>query len=51
MSQDEIKQEWGVIYKSLFLIWPYFSDNVTWDPNNLPNSSIKIESLQQLIKL
>ena len=50
MSQTEITQQWGQIYKSLFLIWPYLSDNVSWDPNNLPNSSIKIESFAATYK-
>ena len=50
MSQTEITQQWGQIYKSLFLIWPYLSDNVSWDPNNLPNSSIKIQSVAATYK-
>ena len=50
MSQTEITQQWGQIYKSLFLIWPYLSDNVSWDPNNLPISSIKIESVAATYK-
>ena len=50
MSQTEITQQWGQIYKSLFLIWPYLSNNVSWDPNNLPNSSIKIESVAATYK-
>ena len=50
MSQTEITQQWGQIYKSLFLIWPYLSNNVSWDPNNLPNSSIKIQSVAATYK-
>ena len=50
MSQTEITQQWGQIYKSLFLIWPYLSDNISWDPNNLPISSIKIESVAATYK-
>ena len=45
MSQTEITKQWGQVYKSLFLIWPYLSSNASWNPENLPTSSIKIESV------
>ena len=45
MSQTEITKQWGQVYKSLFLIWPYLSSNASWNPENLPISSIKIESV------
>ena len=50
MSQTEITQQWGQIYKSLFLIWPYLTSNVSWNPDNLPNASIKIESVSTSYK-
>ena len=45
MSQTEITKQWGQVYKSLFLIWPYLSANASWNPENLPTSSIRIESV------
>jgi len=45
MTQTEITKQWGQVYKSLFLIWPYLSANASWNPENLPTSSIKIESV------
>ena len=44
MTQTEISKNGGQLYKSLYLIWPYLVENATWEPNNLPNSSLKIES-------
>ncbi len=45
MSQSEITQENGQLYKSTFLIWLYLAEGVTWNPDSLPNSSLKIETL------
>jgi photosystem II stability/assembly factor-like uncharacterized protein len=32
----------GEIYKNIYGIWPILADNVTWDPNNLPVSTLNI---------
>ena len=48
MSQSEITQENGQLYKSTFLIWLYLAEGVTWNPDSLPNSSLKIETLLNL---
>lgn len=34
---------YGQLHKSLFLIWPYLADGISWDPENIPESSIKIQ--------
>ena len=34
---------YGQLHKSLFLIWPYLADGVSWDSENIPESTIKIE--------
>ena len=59
MNQAEIKGDgnpgnassvYGQLHKSLFLIWPYLATGVSWDPNNLPASSIKIEFIDATYK-
>ena len=59
MNQAEIKGDgnpgnassvYGQLHKSLFLIWPYLATGVSWDPNNLPESSIKIEFIDATYK-
>ncbi len=34
---------YGQLYKTLYLIWPYLASGVSWEPESLPESSIKIE--------
>ena len=34
---------YGQLYKTLYLLWPYLANGVSWDPDNIPESSIKIE--------
>lgn len=34
---------YGQLHKSLFLLWPYLADGVSWDSENLPESLIKIQ--------
>ena len=52
MSQSEIRGDgnpgnasslYGQLHKTLYLVWPYLAQGVSWDPDNLPESSLKIE--------
>jgi len=36
------KNDRGVKYKCLYFIWPQLADGANWDPNNLPESNLRI---------
>ena len=42
--------QYGQLYKSLFLIWPYLAEGVSWNPTSLPESTIKIEFVDATYK-
>jgi hypothetical protein len=49
-SAGNINSVYGQLHKSLFLIWPFLADDVTWDPQNIPESKIKIEFIDATYK-
>ena len=42
--------QYGQLHKSLFLIWPYLTQGVSWNPTSLPESTIKIEFIDATYK-
>ena len=49
-SAGNTNSVYGQLHKSLFLIWPFLADGVTWDSQNIPESKIKIEFIDATYK-
>ena len=49
-TPGNINSVYGQLHKSLFLIWPFLADGVSWDPQNIPESKIKIEFIDATYK-
>ena len=42
---------YGQLHKTLYLLWPFLADGITWDSENIPESSITIKVVpEELIK-
>tara|TARA_B110000003_G_scaffold40164_2_gene37044 strand:+ start:12665 stop:16888 length:4224 start_codon:yes stop_codon:yes gene_type:complete len=49
-TPGNVNSIYGQLHKSLFLIWPFLADGVSWDPQNIPESKIKIEFIDATYK-
>ena len=49
-TPGNVNSVYGQLHKSLFLIWPFLADGVSWDPENIPESQIKIEFIDATYK-
>ncbi len=50
MSQSEIKKQYGNVYKTLYLVWPYLPSGNFWVPSSIVESKVKIENIDASYK-